>query len=205
MGVKVYGSATSPFVRKVRILLIEKNIAHEWIQDDIWSAETKVAQFNPLVKVPTLQLDDGRVLYDSRLISEALDSLYSELPMMPLGGDARIAMRLIEVLGDGIMEAAVNCFLEKRFHPSDQHSQVWLERQTQKIERGCVALEKQLVQSETEFLHGEFSVADASVGAALGYVCLRMPEHPWPQQHPQLLQYINRLDERLSFALTRPS
>ena len=72
---KLIGSKTSPYVRKVRVILAEKGLPFEFVEDNVWSAETKMSQFNPLVKVPALLLDDGRPVYDSVVICEYLDAL----------------------------------------------------------------------------------------------------------------------------------
>jgi len=71
---KLVGSLTSPYVRKVRVLLAEKELKHEFLEESAWTAETTVPRYNPLNKVPALVLDDGHSIYDSAVISEYLDA-----------------------------------------------------------------------------------------------------------------------------------
>lgn len=202
---KLFGSVTSPFVRKIRIALAEKSIAHDFVLEDVWSPQSQIALRNPLSKVPTLELDDGTVLFDSKVLSDTLDLLHPDIPLFPSAPAHRIAVKKWEALGDGIMEAAVAYFLEKRFHDDTRKSDDWLQRQVQKIDRGCEALDAQLANSASGFLHNGFSMGDICAGCALFYVDLRMADHPWRQRHPRLLAYAERLAQRESFYTTRPN
>ena len=85
---KLVGSLTSPYVRKVRVLLAEKQLAHEFLEESAWTAETTVPRYNPLNKVPALVLDDGHSIYDSAVISEYLDALPGRR-FLPAGGAER--------------------------------------------------------------------------------------------------------------------
>src|SRR5260221_686029 len=75
---KLIGSKTSPYVRKIRVLLAEKRLPFEFVEENVWSPETTVPRHNPIGKVPTLLLDEGEALYDSRGIAEYVDSLPGE-------------------------------------------------------------------------------------------------------------------------------
>jgi glutathione S-transferase len=201
---KLFGSVTSPFVRKIRVVLAEKTTAHDFVIEDVWSPQSQIAQRNPLSKVPTLELDDGTVLYDSKVLSDALDLLHPIPPLFPSVMAHRIAVKKLEALGDGIMEAAVAFFLEKRFHDDNKRSDPWLQRQLTKIDHACAAYDALLADSESGFLHKGFSVADICAGCALLYVELRIPEHNWRQSYPRVAAYVDQLAKRDSFYNTRP-
>ena len=72
---KLIGSITSPYVRKVRIVMAEKKLDYEFVQEDVWSADTQIAASNPLGKVPCLIMEGGEALFDSRVIVEYVDTL----------------------------------------------------------------------------------------------------------------------------------
>jgi glutathione S-transferase len=201
---KLLGSLTSPFVRKIRITLAEKGIACEMVVEDVWSADSTISTRNPLSKVPTLELDDGTVLYDSKMISEAIEMLNPLPSLFPTDVMHRIAVRKLEALGDGVMEAAVAFFLENRFHDETKRSDTWLERQTLKILRGCDAMEALLAESTSGFLHNGFSIADICAGCALFYVDLRMSDVNWREGRPKLAAYAAQLAQRQSFFDTQP-
>ncbi|MCE2679326.1 MAG: glutathione S-transferase N-terminal domain-containing protein [Burkholderiales bacterium] len=200
---KLFGSVTSPFVRKIRVILAEKALAHDFVIEDVWNAASTIATRNPLSKVPTLELTEGNAIYDSKVISEALELLHPMPCLVPSDIHHRIEIRKLEALGDGISEAAVTAFLETKFHGEDKKSDEWLKRQELKVDRGCEALAELLKNSKSGFLHNGFSLADISAGCALLYVELRMPQHPWRARHPELNAYADLLAQRESFHSTR--
>src|SRR5258706_4804974 len=104
---KLVGSKTSPYVRKVRVLLAEKELAFEFLEESAWTAETTVPRYNPLNKVPALQLDGGESIYDSAVIAEYLDAISGGglIPAAPL---ERARVKRDEALGDGIADAGIN-------------------------------------------------------------------------------------------------
>ena len=102
---KLHGSKTSPYVRKVRIVMIEKRIDADFVEDNVWSADTRVTQYNPLTKVPVVVLDDGTALYDSRVIVEYLEGITPVSRLIPDGGRERALVKRWEALGDGIGDA----------------------------------------------------------------------------------------------------
>ncbi len=201
---KLLGSLTSPFVRKIRITLAEKSIPFEMVIEDVWSPQSEIAKRNPLSKVPTLELDDGTVLYDSKMLSEAIEALHPLPALFPTDVMHRIHVRKLEALGDGVMEAAVAWFLERKFHDESKRSEEWLKRQELKILRGCDAMEALLADSASGFLHKGFSMADICAGCALFYVDLRMSDLGWREGRPKLAAYAELLGQRESFHSTRP-
>lgn len=195
---KLIASLTSPFARKVRILLMEKAFPFSLEVDIPWEADTRVPQSNPLGKIPVLVLDDGMTLYDSRVIAEYLDGLGGVL-CIPEPFAARIAVRRLEALADGVSDAAAAIFLERR-RPWAQISEGWIERQRLKVERGLAALSEAL-GGRVRLVGEEFTLADMALVSCLGYVALRLPDTDIPEN---LKRYAERLASRPSVRDTAP-
>ncbi len=193
----------SPFARKVRVALREKGISCEEVVDNPWAAGTAVPGTNPLGKVPALILDDARVMYDSKVIVEYLETLGRPPPLIPSDPALRVTHRQIEALADGMCDAVVLVVLE-RSRPGDLQSSDWIGRQTRKIEAAAAELER-LLGSGKWFTAFGFGLADIAAGCALGYLDLRFPELDWRTRHAALAPYFARLDARPSFAATRPA
>lgn len=200
---KLFGTPGSPFARKVRIVLEEKGIPHEYVIERPSAPGSRVPQFNPLGKVPTLVLDDGRALYDSAVIVEYLDALGSGPKLIPDAFDQRIEVRRWEALGDGIAEATVLVNHEYREPAEKQRAPAWFERQRAKIDRGLAVMEKDLGAGEF-CLGGRFTLADIAAGYALGYLEQALPEVEWRAAHPALRRLAERLGARKSFSATMP-
>ena len=203
---QLFGSYTSPFVRKIRVILHEKGLNYQFIPEDVWSANTKIEAHNPLGKVPCMTLDNNMTLYDSKVISDILERLYPTPKLIPTEEIiAYIEIKKLEALSDGIMEAAVSMLLENRFHTEEKRSAEWLIRQEKKIKNGCDLLSSLLEKSQSDFLMAEFSLADITAGCALLYVELRFPKIEWRNNYPQLNQYVIQLCKRESFIATHPA
>jgi glutathione S-transferase len=200
---KLLGSVTSPYVRKVRIVAIEKKLDFEWALQDVWTPETTIGQLNPLGKVPVLTVDD-EVIYDSRVIVEYLDARAPTQRLIPDGNKDRAHVRTLEALADGLCDAAIAMLLERRFHPDGTLSEPWMARQAEKIDRALAAMNHAL-GDEHWMNHKAFTVADIACGVALGYLELRFPENTWKTTYPTLLAYYNKLMERPSFLSTKPA
>lgn len=198
---KLFGSPGSPFARKVRIVLEEKHIPHEYIIARGSAPGSPVPQFNPLGKVPTLVLDDGRAVYDSPVIVEYLDTLGSGPRLIPDAPVERIEVRRWEALGDGIAEATVAINHGRREPAEKQHAPDWFERQQAKVDRGLAVMEKDLGKAEFCF-GGRFTLADIAAGYALGYLDFALPEIDWRKAHPVLARLAERLAARASFSTT---
>jgi glutathione S-transferase len=198
---KLIGSKTSPYVRKARVVLAEKNLPYEMVEENVWNAATSVTRFNPLTKVPVLALDDGECLYDSSVITEYLDSL-SQPALIPPGGLERARARRDESLADGICDAAVGVVLERKREALRQDAAV-LERHRAKVEAGIAAFAKAL--DDREWLAGDAPrLPDLAAGCALFYVEFRLPEVGWRSHYPNLRRWAERLEARPSFSSTRP-
>lgn len=199
---KLFGTPGSPFARKVRIVLEEKRIPHEYIIERGSAPGSRVPQFNPLAKVPTLALDDGRGIYDSPVIVEYLDALGTGPRLIPDALEERIEVRRWEALGDGLAEATVAINHDLREPAEKRHPPAWHDRQRLKIDRGLAVMEKDLGGGEFCF-GGRFTLADIAAGYALEYLDHALPKIEWRKAHPALARLAGRLALRKSFSGTR--
>ena len=199
---KLIGSLTSPYVRKVRIVAAEKRIEYEWSLENPWSDETSVAQFNPLGKVPVLMLDDGSTLFDSRVICEFLDNVSPIAKLLPKGNRERIQIKRWEALADGVLDAGVAARLENN-RPEHERSLGWTTRQLGKVEHGLDAMEFEL-GTQAWCSGNAFSLADICVITCLGWLDFRFPQNDWRSSRPNLARHAQKLAERPSVAETVP-
>jgi glutathione S-transferase len=199
---KLISSPTTPFGRKVRIVLLEKKIPFELELDVPWTPDTKVGQVNPLGKVPVLVLKDGEALYDSRVIVEYLENVSPVGHLLPQEPGARIEVRRIEALADGMTDAAALMHLENK-RPEEQRSKEWIARQEGKVFRALDALSEILAERD-HFVGGRLSLADIASGCALGYLDFRFPHIDWRSAHANLARFTASLAERKSFKETMP-
>ena len=196
---KLVGSKTSPYVRKIRVMLAEKKLPCEFIEDNAWHAETTVPRYNPLNKVPALVLEDGESVYDSGVITEYLDSL-GPTHWLPSDAAARAKARRDEALGDGIADAGVTMFLERKREAARQDP-TWLARQRDKVEAGIAAWSKTVAARGPD---AALSLGDIACACALLWLEFRLPEFKW-RDDPVLARWIQSLESRPSFASTTPS
>ena len=200
---KLIASLTSPFARKVRIFLAEKNIPYELVIDIPWDENTQVPSFNPLGKVPVLVINqEQHTLFDSRVIVEYLERLVPKPALIPEAAEAFIRVKRQEALADGIADAAAAIFIERK-RPAELQSAEWMSRQQQKIDLGLKAMADVLADQEY-FVNNQFSLADISAVCCLGYLDLRFPQIMWRQQYSNLDTFMNRLSDRSSIQLTIP-
>lgn len=200
---KLIGSLTSPYVRKVRVVLAEKNIDADFIVDPPFSPDNQIAKVNPLGKVPVLLLDDGTSLYDSRVIAEYLDSLNGEPLLIPASGASRFTVKRWEALADGILDASATIYLEQK-RPNAQQSPEWLTRQQNKIDLGLQVAAADL-GDQSWYAGSALTMADIALGCALGYLAFRFPQNPWRDTYANLSRLADKLAERQSFQQTMPT
>ena len=199
---KLIGSLASPYTRKVRIVLAEKKIDYDFEIDNPWKADAKAAKLNPLGKVPALLLDDGRTLFDSRVIVGFLDNASPISRLVPAENRERVEARRWEALADGVLDAGVLARLEGQ-REAKLRNAPWIERQMGKVRSGLVALDADL--GEKPWCAGNgYTLADIATGCALGYLDLRFPEIDWRESHPNLAKHAEKLALRPSFADTAP-
>lgn len=199
---KLIASLTSPYARKIRVVLMEKRIEVDLVEENVWAADTKVGLHNPLTKVPVLVLDDGTSLYDSRVIAEFLDGITPVSRLIPEGGRDRAMVKRLEALGDGITDAGIAIFLERKRDPALQGGD-WITRQMGKVESGIAAVAREL--GDRKFCQGEtMTLGDISVTCGLLWLEFRMPEIKWRETYPNLKSWVERLEARTSFMETKP-
>lgn len=199
---KLIGSLTSPYARKVRIVLAEKKIDYEFVIDSPWTPDSNVPNVNPLGKIPVLILDDSTVIFDSRVIVEYIDSVAPNNKLMPESNRERAEVKRWCAVADGICDAAALIFLEKK-RPQEQQSADWITRQHDKIARGIDYMADQLGDSSW-CMGTHFSLSDVGAGCVLGYIAFRFPEIDWKVKHPNLARLYDKLMQRPAFAETVP-
>ena len=201
---KLLGSPTSPYARKARIALIEKNVACEFVPDRPSSPDSNVPKYNPLGKVPVLALDDGEGMYDSSVIIEYFDGIGSGPKLIPAEFNARIAVKQWEALGDGIVDAIVALTHDSRYNATSDTNDAnadWYQKQLKKIERGLAVLEQQI--GNNTYCHGgAFGLGDICAGMALGYMERAYGQYDWRTKFPGLKKYSEPLFTRASFQAT---
>jgi len=199
--IRLIASTTSPFARKVRIVLAEKSIPYELIVDIPWNADTEVPKFNPLGKVPVLVREGGDTLFDSRVIVEYLEQIKPWPMLIPADAEDMIAVKKWEALADGVSDAAAAIFLERK-RPAGQQSPDWISRQQAKIDNGLAVMNTMLAGN---FCMGEgFTLADIAVGCCLGYLDVRFADMDWRNHCPALAVLMEKLAARQSFVETMP-
>ncbi len=202
---KLLGSTSSPYVRKVRVVLAEKKLDVDFVPEDVWSADTTIAESNPLGKVPCLIMEGAEALFDSRVIVEYLDTLSPVGKLIPPVGRERAEIKTWEALADGLMDAAILARLEATWtgRTKTQRSEVWIDRQLTKVTATVKAMSSGL--GDKPFCGGiHFSLADIAVGCALGYLDFRFPQIDWRTDYPNLVRLHDKLMQRPSFADTSP-
>ena len=203
---KLIGATTSPYVRKVRVVMAEKKLDYQFVTENVWVPETTITQSNPLGKVPCLIMEGGEALFDSRVIVEYLDTLSPVGKLIPSVGRERAEVKTWEALADGLLDAALLARLEATWEgrTKAQRSQAWIDRQLGKIDSALQAMSRGL--AEKPFCAGiHLSLADISVGCALGYLDFRFPNIAWREAHPNLARLDEKLTQRASFIESRPA
>jgi glutathione S-transferase len=202
---KLIGAITSPYARKVRVVMAEKKLDYQFILEDVWSAQTTIASSNPLGKVPCLIMEGGEALFDSRVIVEYLDTLSPVGKLIPTVGRERAEVKTWEALADGLCDAAILVRLERTWagRKAKERSEAWIERQLSKVHGSLKAMSQGL--GERPYCAGtHFSLADVAVGCALEYLDFRFPEINWRETYPNLTKLSEKLAGRSSFADTKP-
>lgn len=200
---KLIGSLTSPFVRKVRVVMADKKLDFSFEQENVWAPETSIQQVNPLGKVPCLVMEDGSTLYDSRVIAEYLDTISPVCKLLPPNGRDRAEVKVWEALADGVLDAAVLAFVERRDRAPELQSATWIARQMGKVHAGLREMSARL--GDASYCMGvHYTLADVAVGCALGWLALRFPDIDWRGDYPNLARLADKLAERPSFRDTAP-
>ncbi len=201
---KLIGSLTSPYVRKVRIVMAEKKLDFQFEQADVWGSDD-ILEANPLGKVPCLVMEGGEAVFDSRVIVEYLDARSPLARLIPESNRERTEVRTWEALSDGILDAAILARLEANWpgRTAEQRCQAWIDRQLVKVRASLVAISTGL--AEKPWCGGiHMTLADISVGCALSYLSFRFPDIAWRADHPNLGRLADKLNARQSFIDSQP-
>ena len=194
----LHSSPTSPFGRKVRIAAVMLGLADgiEIVMSDTLDPQDRIRLHNPLGKIPALILDDGPVLFDSRVIIEYLDHRAGGAKLIPKPCDARFRVKTEEALADGLMDAAILQVYESRFRDEAKHEARWLDHQADKVDRALAAFERLTPE-------GPRTVADVALACALGFLDLRFAG-TWRESHPRLVGWLANFEAEIpAFEATR--
>ncbi len=201
---KLWYSPTSPFVRKVIAAAHELGV---FDRIEIVTASTSpvdrhagLAAHNPVGKIPAIVLDDGQVLYDSRVICDYLDSLQPAKSLTPASGADRYRSMTLEALGDAIMDAAVLTRYEVAVRPEDLRWKGWIEGQMTKVWAGVDSLEKDWLK----FLGTPLSQGHLAAAAALGYLDFRFADSNWRGTRPGLAKWYDEFAKRPAWVASAP-
>jgi glutathione S-transferase len=201
---RLIGTLTSPYVRKVRIVMAEKKLDYHFELEDVWGSDAML-KFNPLGKVPCLVMEGGEAVFDSRVIVEYVDTLSPVGRLIPERGRERAEVRTWEALADGVLDATVLARLEQTWpgRSDAQRCDAWIDRQMSRVTAALHAMAQGL--GDKAWCSGtHFSLADIATGCALGYLDFRFPSIDWRSEHPQLARLLGKLSARQSFIDTAP-
>jgi glutathione S-transferase len=199
---RLISATPSPYARKVRIQLAEKNIPFELVTDVPWDNDTRTPQFNPLEKLPILICDNGETVYESRFVNEWVEIQHPEPPLVPKDKESLLRSKRFEILADGVCDACLLVFWE-RARPDGARSDEWTARQLRKRDGGLAEISRLL--GDRAFCVGDrLTLADIAVGSLLGWLNVRMSEFDWRRKYPNLARLQDRLETRPSFADTVP-
>ena len=193
---KLYGSLTSPYVRKVRVLAHELGVTLDSIPIKVHEIPSDYGRVNPVNRIPALVTDGGDLIYDSRVICEYIDVSHGS-PFLPREGPARWQVLKLQVMGDGLMDAATPRVSELARPPERQwpHRLAEYERS---IRQTLDALDDIAEQLDA------INLGTISIGCALGYLDFRLPMEPWRDRRPQLAAWYASFADRPSMATTSP-
>jgi len=197
---KLFYSKTSPYSRKVRITILEKGLADqvEHILCNPFDEAVELKALNPLGKIPTLVLDDARVVYDSPVICEYLDTLNTHGELVPSSNDARLLVNTWQALADGIIDASYNIVMEGRRDESER-SQDCIERWKGSIVDSLKQIERQITT-----LPDDTTMAQISLAAALGYLDFRLSYLEWRNGQANTAAWYEVFAKRASMVTTQP-
>lgn len=199
---KLLAALISPYSRKVRVVLAEKKIECEMEIVDVAPVDNPVNPHNPLGKIPTLLLDDGSALYDSRVIVEFLDSVSPISRLIPEATRDRVAVRRWEALADGVLDAGLLWRYES-IRDKNEQSKGWQDKQLARMKRGMEQIAKEIGAT---YCHAErYSLADIAVACMMGWLAFRKPGGvDWRGEYAPIARHYDKMMERAAFADTVP-
>ena len=194
---KLLGTNISPYVRKVRLVLLEKNIPHTYLIDPPREPGSQVARVNPLGRIPALILDDETCVFDSAVITDYVDTLNDMPVLIPRSNAlARMRVKRWEALADGMMDSAVAVRTES-IRPAEKQEASNLTLHNTAITRALVYAAEQL--GSNQWCEGDsITLADLALVSVLIYLDLRQADRDWRGAHPNLAAWFARISERAS-------
>jgi len=198
--VKLYASPNSPYARKARVVILEKNLPVEHVHADPWPEDTVVPEKNPLGKVPVLELEPGSFLFESALVVHYLDHVDGK-SLDPADAPGYWQSQWWQALGNGMIDAVVQRVLEQR-RPEGKRWDAKFEREAARIAR-AIAVAEDAYRGGEYLVGGRFTLADVVMGTALQYIDFRYP-HDWRARAPQLARWVAGIGTRPSFEQTLP-
>ncbi len=200
---KLYYSTTSPYSRKVRLFARESNLdsqIEEIIVNPFADDKDALITANPLGKIPTLILDNGKALYDSPVICYYLNSLLDHSRLIPT--TQYLDVLRWQAMTDGLTDATYNIAIERRARPEEEQSPKWIANWSTEIQRTLEHIEAHL--NELENFGSDITLAHLSLASAISYLELRLPEALYKPEQPQVNIYPKIMNWYENFK-TRPS
>ncbi|MFA5521197.1 MAG: glutathione S-transferase [Castellaniella sp.] len=198
---KMYYSASSPFVRKVMMVAHELGVADriERLDSAVHPVrfDASVVAHNPLGQVPTFFTEHGEVLYDSRVICEYLDAVHGSGNIFPVAGPARWRALREQALADGALQAGLLVRYELTVRAPAQHNQDWITGQRRKLVDALAVIDAEVPAQRLD-------IGTISLACLLGYLDFRFPDIDWRSRHPDLVPWMDAFSRRPSFQATKP-
>jgi len=196
---KLYFSPNSPYARKVRVLILERELSDqvELIEVSTTDPNGPLLSINPLGKVPALATSDDGVVHDSPVICEYLDDFTSTL-----SGKGRVIDlrdKCLAATAQGILDAGYAARMEKQ-RPTELQWQQWNDKQFQKIDRTLDQIE-----ASAEKLPSEATIGAIGLACTLEWLQFRHAEGNWLAKRPLLNNWVSSFGERSSMLQTRPA
>ena len=200
---KLFHTATSPFVRKVMVsaheLGLTDRIETTHLRPSPLATDPTLSQQNPLSKIPALVLDDGSSLFDSRVICEYLDTLHDGEKLVPATGPERWRVLRMQALADGMLEAGVQVFYERAHRPKELQWQGWMDGQGAKVRQALDALE-----AGASELRGPRDLGKIAVACTVGWLEFREIVPGLREGRSALFTWYDEFRERPSMTATQP-
>jgi glutathione S-transferase len=199
---KLYYAPTSPYVRKVIVLAMERGLDDrlELVPTNPFSEDSGLRAFNPISKIPTLELDDGQILIESTLICEYLDGLHNGAKLFP-SDETRVDVLNRTALADGLVTAGIACRVEKEMRPAELFWQDYFDRHMKSMLGAISVLEK---DADKYSAADDFDIADISLACGLGWVDFRFPDVGWRNDNPAIADWFETFSDRPSMQKTMP-
>lgn len=197
---KLYGSPNSPYARKIRVLIKEKNLPVDFVLEDPWAEDSPLAARNPFSKVPVLEVGPDNYLFESIFIAHYLDNLDGD-PLQPRNAEGYWHAQWWQALGNGIIDAVIARLLETR-RPPEKQWQEKMAREEKRVRR-AIDLAEQAFRGDRFLVGSAFTMADLVMGVAMQYVDFRLP-HDWRLRHQKLARWHAGIVSRRSFDETLP-